>query len=155
MGAYRFGDLLALARRSWIRRMAGELAERGYPDYRASDAASLRMLLRRPLPVGHLGRRLGVSRQAARKVARQLEQRGFATTSSDADDARKVVVVLTAAGRAYGLAVVEAIASLNRDLAERVDADHLATTDSVLRAALAQDDALSFLAERIPPPVVP
>ncbi|MGH9074474.1 MAG: MarR family winged helix-turn-helix transcriptional regulator, partial [Acidimicrobiales bacterium] len=111
------------------------------------------MLLRGPLPIGHLGRRLGVSRQSARKVARQLEQRGFATTSSDADDARKVVVGLTDAGQAYGLAVIEVIAALNWDLAERVGADQLAATDVVLRAALAQDDALSVLAERIPAPV--
>ena len=31
---YRFGDLLALARQSWVHRMAAELENRGFGDYR-------------------------------------------------------------------------------------------------------------------------
>lgn len=151
-GDYRFGDLLALARRSWIRRMGDELDRRGYPGYRAADAASLRMLLRGPLPVGHLGRVLGITRQAARKVARQLEQRGYATTVADPDDARKVVVALTDEGRAYALAIVEVIAALNRALAERVGPGELAAADVVLRAVMAPDVELSAVAQRIPAP---
>ena len=38
------------------------------------------MLWQGPLPVGRLGAGLGVTRQAARKVADGLEQRGYATT---------------------------------------------------------------------------
>ena len=46
---YRFGDLLALARQSWVHRMAAELENRGFADYRLTDAATLRRL-RRVLP---------------------------------------------------------------------------------------------------------
>jgi len=151
-GDYRFGDLLALARRSWIRRMGDELERRGYPGYRVADAASMRMLLRGPLPIGSLGHGLGITRQAARKVARQLQQRGYATTAFDPDDARKVMVVLTDQGRAYARAIVEVIASLNQALAERVNPDQLVAADIVLRAAITDDDELSVVAQRIPAP---
>ena len=76
-GDYRFGDLLALARQSWITQMADGLTARGYPDYRRSDAASVRQLQRgamhRPTR-----RSLGRVPPAARKVADGLVLRGFA-----------------------------------------------------------------------------
>ena len=53
--AYLFGDLLALARLSRVRHMADRLGRLGYADYRRSDAAALRLLLRGPVPVGRLG----------------------------------------------------------------------------------------------------
>ena len=151
-GDYRFGDLLALARRSWVRRMADELDRRGYPGYRVADAASMRMLLQGPLSIGSLGRTLGITRQAARKVAGQLHQRGYATTPSDPGDARKVVVVLTDEGRAYARAIVEVIASLNRTLVERVSRYQLAAADAVMRAVMADDDELYAVAQQIPSP---
>ena len=52
---YRFGDMLALARQSWIHRMAAELEDRGFADYRITDASTLRRLRRGPASVGELG----------------------------------------------------------------------------------------------------
>ena len=52
---YRFGDLLALARQSWVAQMARDVAAQGYPDYRRTDAAVLRLLHRGPVSVGRLG----------------------------------------------------------------------------------------------------
>lgn len=149
---YRFGDLLALARRSWVLQMAEELAARGYGDYRITDAACTRVLLRRgAVPVGVLAGVLGVTRQAARKAARGLEERGFAQTRSDEEDRRRVIVALTPDGLRYGEAVVEVIALLNRRLSDSVDADALRAADSVLRAAIA-DPRLTRQAARIGPP---
>ena len=87
---YLFGDLLALARRSWVREMGSRLEQLGYRDYRRSDAAVLRLLWREPLAVGGLGSRLGISRQAARKLVATLEQRGYASAERDAADARRL-----------------------------------------------------------------
>lgn len=148
---YRFGDLLALARRSWVLRMASELEARGFSDYRSSDAAAVRLLTAGPAPVGHLGMVLGVTRQAARKVARGLEQRGYATTSPDRQDARKLNVALTGAGCDYAEAITAVIEALNQAMAERVEPGHLAAADIVLRAAI-DNEALARLARRIPPP---
>jgi DNA-binding MarR family transcriptional regulator len=150
-GTYRFGDLLALARRSWLGQMERGLQGLGYADFRRSDAMVLRQLQRRPLSIGRLGATLGVTRQAARKVADGLERRGLAGTVRDTEDARQVNVVLTADGRAYADAITKVIERLNRDLSARVDREDLVRADVVLRAAL-RDDHARMLAEFLPPP---
>jgi DNA-binding MarR family transcriptional regulator len=138
---YLFGDLLALARLSWVRQVASRLAQLGYADYRRSDAAALRLLRRGPVPVGRLGAELGVTRQAARKMAEGLEQRDYARTERDAHDSRVLNVVLTAAGTAYAQAIMEVIHALDREFCQRVDPAQLAAADSVLRAVITGDGA--------------
>jgi DNA-binding MarR family transcriptional regulator len=152
---YRFGDLLALARQSWIAQMAEGLAARGYPDYRRSDAASVRQLQRGPMSIGRLGAALGVTRQAARKVADGLVLRGLATTARDEADSRRVKVALTPMGEGYAEAVTQVIERLNRGLIERVDPADLAGADAVLRAVLA-DERSQRVAEFLdrPPPAI-
>ena len=153
--SYRFGDLLALARQSWIRQMAEGLEELGYDDYRRTDAALVRQLRRGPLSIGRLGSALGVTRQAARKVADGLERRGLATLARDGADGRQTMVSLTAQGQAYAEAVISVIERLNRDLAARVDPSDLAAADAVLRAVLADEHTLrlaGYLAEPVDGP---
>jgi DNA-binding MarR family transcriptional regulator len=149
---YLFGDLLALARQSWIRQMAGRLGEAGYADYRRADAAALRLLRRQPVSVGELAAALAVTRQAARKVADGLEQRGYASTERDAADARRLNIVLTPAGRRYAAAVVEVIGALNAELADRVDRSQLAAADAVLRAAIAGEQDQQRALRLVRPP---
>jgi DNA-binding MarR family transcriptional regulator len=152
---YLFGDLLALARLSWVRQMADRLGRLGYADYRRSDAMALRMLSRGPVSVGGLGTELGVTRQAARKVIDGLEQRDFVRTERDAQDSRVLNVFLTPAGAAYARAVIEAIYALNREFCERVDPAHLTTADLVLRAVIEADSALAATAAQIRRPPSP
>jgi DNA-binding MarR family transcriptional regulator len=151
---YRFGDLLALARRSWVKRMESELAARGFREYRLSDAGSVRLLFAAPRTVGELGELLRVTRQAARKVATNLEARGYATVAPDPKDARKLNVTLTEAGRAYGRAIAEVIASLNWALALHVAPEQLQAADAVLRAVI-DGEALRAWAQTIPGPKPP
>ena len=134
---YLFGDLLALARADWVRRMAAAVADSGYPDYRPTDAAIMRLLVRRGgAAISRIGEPLGVSRQAARKLVDGLEQRGYAYEARDEHDARSVKVALTPAGQAYAGAVIGAVHALNREVAERVGADDLVVADAVLRATI-------------------
>ncbi len=152
---YLFGDLLALARLSWVRQMADRLGRLGYADYRRSDAMALRMLSRGPVSVGGLGTELGVTRQAARKVIDGLEQRDFVRTERDTQDSRVLNVILTQAGAAYARAVIEVIYALNREFVEQVDPAHLATADLVLRAVIEGDSALGATAAQIRRPPSP
>ena len=149
---YLFGDLLALARRSWVRTMARRLEELGHADYRRSDAAVLRLVARRPLAVGELGAVLGVTRQAARKLAAGLEQRGYARLERDPHDSRRRTTVLTPAGEAYAAAIVATLEAMNRELGERVDRSALIAADAVLRASLADDDARRRADALVAPP---
>ena len=150
-----FGDLLALARLSWVRQMTDRLGRLGYADYRRSDAGALRMLYRGPVSVGRLGTELGMTRQAARKVIDGLEQRGFVHTERDAQDSRVLNVILTSDGTAYARAVFEVIFALNREFGERVDPAQLATADIVLRAVVEGDRALEAIAANIRRPPRP
>jgi DNA-binding MarR family transcriptional regulator len=143
---------LALARQSWLGQMTSRLERLGYAGYRRGDAAVLPMLARDPLPVGRLGAALGVTRQAARKVADGLEQRGYATTERDARDTRQLNVTLTQLGRDYAGAVTAVAEELNREVAGRVSPDQLAAADAVLRAALF-DDSARQRASRLPRPL--
>ncbi|MDA8309643.1 MAG: MarR family transcriptional regulator [Actinomycetota bacterium] len=123
--------------------MAGELHALGHEDYRRSDALALRVLQRGPMSIGRLGDALGVTRQAARKVANGLERRGLATTARDSEDARQVNLILTEQGQAYARAIVVVIERLNRDLSMRVRAEELAAAEVVLRAVLTDRHARS------------
>jgi DNA-binding MarR family transcriptional regulator len=149
---YRFGDLLALTRQSWLGQMTSRLERLGYAGYRRSDAAAMRMLWREPLPVGRLGAGLGVTRQAARKIADALEQRGYATTERDGRDTRQLNITLTPAGRDYARAITGVIEELNREVAARVSPAQLAAADTVLRAALFDDSARQRASQLPPPP---
>jgi len=149
---YLFGDLLALARLSWIRQMSDRLGQLGYADYRRSDAIAMRMLRRGPVPVGRLGTELGVTRQAARKVIEGLERRDYVRTERDARDTRVLNVILTPAGAAYARAVVAVIYALNREFREGVDPAQLTAADAVLRAVIAMDSDLQNTAALIRPP---
>ena len=92
-----------------------------------------------------------MTRQAARKVADGLEQRGYATTERDSRDTRQLNVALTQLGRDYALAIILVISELNREVAGRVSPAQLAAADAVLRAALF-DDSARQRASRVPPP---
>jgi len=138
-GPLLFGDLLALARRSWIRQMANGLRQLGHEDYRPTDAAVFRRLMRGPIPVGRLDDVLGASRQAARKVVEGLERRGYASTERDPEDARRLIVSLTPAGESYAEAVVNVIESLNAGLVEKVEPGELAAAGKVLLTVMAAD----------------
>lgn len=151
-GAYPLGDMLAMARQAWVEQMARRLGQRGYGDYRSSDAAVMRLLLRGPVPIGRLGAPLGVTRQAARKVAEGLRQRGYATLEHDEHDGRQYNVVLTHHGAGYAHAVVAVIDELNREVASGVTDEQLAGVDAVLALMAASSPTWSRFARHPPGP---
>jgi len=150
---YRFGDLLALARRGWVAQMAARLAAVGYRDYRRTDAAVVRLLLAySPVSIGRLGEGLGITRQAARKLADGLQHRGYAIATRDTRDLRRVNVRLTPAGDHYAAAVIAVIEALNSELCARVTPDQLLAADAVLRAALPDQESRATAARLVPAP---
>jgi DNA-binding MarR family transcriptional regulator len=154
--AYRFGDLIALARLSWVDQMTSRLAALGYDGFRRADAGVLRILLwQGPLPVGRLGAAMGVTRQAARKFADALEQRGYVTAERDTRDTRQLNIALTPVGRDYARAVITVTNDLNQEVASRVSPAQLAAADAALRAALFDDTARQRASQLPPPPGQP
>jgi DNA-binding MarR family transcriptional regulator len=150
--AYRFGDLLALARRSWIQQVRWRMEEAGFAGYRQTDAWMLRLLAQRPWAIGELGEAMGITRQAARQLADGMVGRGYATFGADPADARRTLVVLTPGGESYARAVWQAQDALNNALRDRVSAADLAAADAVLRAVFPGVHARRRVDESIPPP---
>jgi DNA-binding MarR family transcriptional regulator len=147
---YRFGSLLARARRSWVEQIRERMQEAGFPGYRQSDAWVLALLLKRPLAIGQLGEAMGISRQAARQMADGLVERGYATFGTDEADARRTLVVLTRRGKAYGRAIWMAQDALDEMVRSRVSEPDLAAADAVLRAVFPDDDARQRVDKRMP-----
>ncbi|MGH9057613.1 MAG: MarR family transcriptional regulator, partial [Acidimicrobiales bacterium] len=124
-------------------------ASKGFSDFRRSDTASMRILARSAEPIGRLGDGLGISRQAARKLADGLVARGYAELVDDAADARRRLVQLTRRGLDYHRALAEASTALNQEV-RRLSASDQVAADTVLRAVLTDEDRR--LAGSVSPP---
>jgi DNA-binding MarR family transcriptional regulator len=112
--------------------MSTELERQGFFAYRRSDAAVLRILARRPRPLGVLGSQLNVSRQVARQIVDGLDRRGYATARRDDSDQRRVQVELTPLGREYSLAIRATIDLLQRRVEGAVSRSDLDVAQRVL-----------------------
>ena len=80
--------LLAAAFRATIDELNDELSDRGHADVRPVHGFALQAIGRDGASVSALGRRLGVSKQAAAKTASGLEALGYVTREPDPGDGR-------------------------------------------------------------------
>ncbi|MEU6015551.1 MarR family transcriptional regulator [Streptomyces sp. NPDC047515] len=84
--------------RSIIDELHRELAERGHPDVRPAYGFALQAVGRDGATASEIGRRLGVSKQAAGKTVEKLEGLGYVERVDDPRDGRRKLVRLTARG---------------------------------------------------------
>ncbi|SHF92954.1 MarR family winged helix-turn-helix transcriptional regulator [Streptoalloteichus hindustanus] len=95
---YELPLLLLGGFRTLIDRLHAELARRGHPDARPSHGFAMQAIGVEGATASEIGRRLGVSKQAAGKTVERLEALGYAERVDDPADARRKVVRLTAHG---------------------------------------------------------
>ena len=86
---------LLLAFRVLIDELHAELARRGHPDMRPMHGFVFQAIGPGGTTAAELGRRLGISKQAAGKTIDTLEQLGYTERGPDPADARRKVVRLT------------------------------------------------------------
>jgi DNA-binding MarR family transcriptional regulator len=91
--------LLAGAFRQMIDELHRRLAEEGHPDMRPTYGFTLQAIGMDGATVSEVGRRLGVSKQAATKTVAKLADLGYVTRTADPADARAVQVAMTPHGR--------------------------------------------------------
>jgi DNA-binding MarR family transcriptional regulator len=98
----RFGFELPLlllgAFRAIIDELHAELARLGHPGARPIHGFALQAVGPDGVTIGELGRRLGVSKQAAAKTAKNLEEIGYAARVPHPDDGRSAVLTRTELG---------------------------------------------------------
>jgi DNA-binding MarR family transcriptional regulator len=90
--------LLLAGFRALIDALHVELARQGHPDMRPAHGFAMQAIGARGATASELGRRLGVSKQAAGKTADRLVALGYVERTDDPADARRRRLVLTARG---------------------------------------------------------
>lgn len=85
-----------------------------------------------PLPVAHIARNMGLSRQAVQRVVDLLADRGLVRLEMNPHHQRAKLVVLTAAGRATLEAAEAAEQPLNQLVLERIGGARIADAIAVL-----------------------
>jgi len=131
--------LLARAFRGLIDELHAELSERGHPDARPIHGFALQAIGTEGTTVSELGRRLGVSKQAAAKTAASLEAIGYASRVPDPCDARATRLIHTSRG--------SEMLRLSAEIFERLRAGWVRQLGEARVAAL-EDDLESVVATR-------
>jgi len=90
--------LLGAAFRGIVDKLHVELEKYGHSEARPIHGFALQAIGPDGATISELGRRLGVSKQAAAKTAAGLEQLGYVTRRPSHDDARAAVLVWSARG---------------------------------------------------------
>jgi DNA-binding MarR family transcriptional regulator len=90
--------LLLAGFRSLIDDLHAELSKQGHPDMRPMHGFVFQAIGPHGTTAANLGRRLGVSKQAAGKTVDTLEQLGYVIRVPDTVDQRRKLVVLTNRG---------------------------------------------------------
>jgi len=129
------GDNLQRACRRWKQLMTRGLKRYGYGDVRPSFAPVLMPLAQEDgLPVGELGRRVGLSKQAMTETVRLMEKRQLVRTCRDEHDSRVVRVHLAPRGKAFPLVAGEVLAEIDHLLRTAVGEPELAALERALQA---------------------
>lgn len=122
--------------RTLVDRLHAELARQGHPEVRPAYGFAMQAIGRDGATASELGRRLGVSKQAAGKTVDRLVELGYAERSADAADARRKLVRLTPRGYdvlARSAAVFE---QLRAEWVEQLGADGVRAVEANLRAVV-------------------
>lgn len=90
--------LLFAGFRAIIDELHAELAHRGHPDLRPAYGFAMQAIGVHGASASDVGRRLGVSKQAAGKTVDRLHALGYVERFDDPDDARRKLVRLTPRG---------------------------------------------------------
>ncbi|WP_372670863.1 MarR family winged helix-turn-helix transcriptional regulator [Amycolatopsis kentuckyensis] len=130
---YELPFLLFGGFRTLIDRLHAELARRGHPDVRPSYGFAMQAIGVAGATASEIGRRLGVSKQAAGKTVERLEALGYAERADDPDDARRKIVRLTAHGVDALTKSAEIFDDLRNDWARAVGAERIGALEADLR----------------------
>lgn len=126
--------LLFAGFRSIIDELHRELAEHGHPDVRPAYGFALQAIGRDGATASEIGRRLGVSKQAAGKTAERLEGLGYVERIDDPRDGRRKVVRLTARGVDVLVRSAEGFDRLRVEWVRVLGADRVRAMEVDLRA---------------------
>lgn len=122
------------ARGAYARVIQAQLSAAGFEDLPRSGPFVLGGMVNWGATVADMVSGLGVTRQAASQLIDLLVLRGYLTREVNAEDRRRITVALTPRGEAAGQVVIEAIASVDRELETRITPNEFAGLRAGLQA---------------------
>jgi DNA-binding MarR family transcriptional regulator len=128
--------LLAGAFRQLIDELHRRLADEGHPDMRPAYGFALQAIGSDGATVSEVGRRLGVSKQAATKTVAKLADLGYVERTPDPDDARAVHVTITPRGRDSLRRSAKIFEDLRREWIHTLGRDRVAALEDDLAKVL-------------------
>jgi DNA-binding MarR family transcriptional regulator len=127
--------------RGLVDEVSAELERRGHPDFRASHEYALRTVAFGATNVSEVGRRLGISKQAAAKTVALLIDRGYLSRAKDPADARSMRLEVTPRGHEVSQLGQRHFDKLRKQWARRVGPEAFDVFERCL-AELAGDTAV-------------
>jgi DNA-binding MarR family transcriptional regulator len=133
---YELPLLLFAGFRSLIDQLHAELASRGHPDVRPAYGFAMQAIGVHGASASDLGRRLGVSKQAAGKTVDRLEALGYAERVDDPADARRKLIRLTPRGIDSLVQAAEIFDDLRARWVAELGAERVELIESSLRTVV-------------------
>lgn len=124
--------LMLLGFRALIDDVHADLAEAGHAGFRPLHGVTFKAI-GDGVTASELGRRLGVSKQAAGKTIEGLERDGYVERVADPADARSKIIRMTPRGAEVQQLAFEAMARLRTRWAERLGEERMAAIEAGLR----------------------
>jgi DNA-binding MarR family transcriptional regulator len=133
---YELPLLLFAGFRTLIDQLHAELARRGHPDVRPAYGFAMQAMGVRGATATEIGRRLGVSKQAAGKTVDRLETLGYVERADDPADARRKLIRLTPRGLDSLTQAADIFDDLRAAWARTLGAERLAAVEGALRTVV-------------------
>jgi len=114
--------------------LRARLAVRGWPALSRNQAQVFPLLEPDGTAQATIARRLGITRQSAHTLLRQLEELGILERQASPNDRRLVLVHLTRAGRRLARDARDELADLEEELGRRIGADAVAALARAVHA---------------------
>ena len=133
---YELPLLLFAGFRTLIDQLHAELAERGHPDVRPAYGFAMQAIGAHGASASEVGRRLGVSKQAAGKTIDRLAALGYVERADDPVDARRKLIRLTPRGLDALTQSAEIFDQLRARWVGTLGADRVAQLESSLRTVV-------------------
>jgi DNA-binding MarR family transcriptional regulator len=142
---YELPMLLLSAFRSLVDELHAELALAGHEHARPIDGFALQAIGPTGVTISELGRKLGVSKQAAAKTVRRLEEIGYATRSPHPADGRAQVLTRTRHGEEMLELSADIFGQLHRRWAGQIGDDRLDALEDDLEAMARSSSVTSIV----------
>ncbi|MBM2617187.1 winged helix-turn-helix transcriptional regulator [Actinoplanes sp. LDG1-06] len=128
--------LLFAGFRALIDELHAELATRGHPDARPVHGFAMQAIGPAGATASEVGRRLGVSKQAAGKTVDRLAALGYVERVDDPHDARRKLIRLTPLGLDMLAQSAEIFDRLRARWVEKLGAERVTSLESSLRTVV-------------------